>query len=65
MRKGEELKTPRHASAAATRDDRLPHSRHLLIAIKILLILVISDKLEKVFFRRILYGIIGENIDRF
>jgi len=29
-RKGEELKTPRHASAAATRDDRLPHSRQLL-----------------------------------
>ena len=28
MRKGEELKTPRHASAAATRDDRLPHSRY-------------------------------------
>ena len=28
MRKGEELKTPRHASAAATRDDRLPYSRH-------------------------------------
>ena len=27
MRKGEELKTPRHASAAASRDDRLPHSR--------------------------------------
>jgi len=27
MRKGEELKTPRHASAAATRDDRLPHSQ--------------------------------------
>jgi len=27
MRKGEELKTPRHASAAALRDDRLPHSR--------------------------------------
>jgi len=30
MREGEELKTPRHASAAASRDDRLPHSRHLL-----------------------------------
>ena len=29
MRKGEELKTPRHASAAATRDDRLLHSRQL------------------------------------
>jgi len=27
MRKGEELKTPRHASAAASRDDRLPHSQ--------------------------------------
>ena len=27
MRKGEELKTPRHASAAASRDDRLPYSR--------------------------------------
>jgi len=30
IRKGEELKTPRHASAAASRDDRLPHSRQLL-----------------------------------
>jgi len=30
MREGEELKTPRHASAAATRDDRLPHSRQFL-----------------------------------
>ena len=30
MRKGEELKTPRHASAAASRDDRLPHSQHYL-----------------------------------
>jgi len=29
MREGEELKTPRHASAAALRDDRLPHSRQL------------------------------------
>ena len=29
MRKGEELKTSRHASAAASRDDRLPHSRQL------------------------------------
>ena len=28
MRKGEELKTPRYASAAATRDD-VPYSRHL------------------------------------
>ena len=35
MRKGEELKAPRHASAAATydgnlllRDGNLPHSRH-------------------------------------
>ena len=28
VRKGEELKAPRHASAATTRDDRLPHSRH-------------------------------------
>ena len=27
MRKGKELKTPRYASAAATRDDRLPYSR--------------------------------------
>jgi hypothetical protein len=27
IRKGEEFKTPRHASAAASRDDRLPHSR--------------------------------------
>ena len=29
MRKGKELKTPRHASAAASRDDRLPHSQHM------------------------------------
>jgi len=29
MRKGEELKTPRHTSAAASRDDRLPHSRQI------------------------------------
>ena len=28
LRKGEELKAPRHASAATTRNDRLPHSRH-------------------------------------
>jgi len=28
MRKGEELKAPRHASAATTRDNRLPYSRH-------------------------------------
>jgi hypothetical protein len=27
MREGEELKAPRHASAAATRDGNLPHSR--------------------------------------
>jgi hypothetical protein len=27
IRKDEELKTPRHAGAAATRDDRLPYSR--------------------------------------
>jgi len=27
-RKGEELKAPRHASAATTRDDRLPYSQH-------------------------------------
>jgi len=27
MRKGKKLKTSRHASAAATRNDRLPHSR--------------------------------------
>jgi len=26
VRKGEEPKAPRHASAATTRDDRLPHS---------------------------------------
>jgi len=31
MRKGEEPKTPRHASAAASRDDRLPHSRQNLL----------------------------------
>jgi hypothetical protein len=29
MRKGEELKAPRHASAAATRDGNLPYSRQL------------------------------------
>jgi len=28
IRKGEELKAPRHASAATTRNDRLPYSRH-------------------------------------
>jgi hypothetical protein len=28
MRKGEELKAPRHASAAAIRDGNLPYSRH-------------------------------------
>jgi hypothetical protein len=33
MREGEELKTPRHASAAATRDDRLPHSRQYIFFI--------------------------------
>jgi hypothetical protein len=33
MRKGEELKTPRHASAAASRDDRLPHSRQVVYII--------------------------------
>ena len=27
MREDEELKAPRHASAAATRDGNLPHSR--------------------------------------
>jgi len=31
MRKGEELKTPRHASAAASRDDRLPNSQQVYI----------------------------------
>ena len=31
MRKGKEPKTPRHANATALRDDRLPHSRHLLL----------------------------------
>ena len=30
MRKGEKLKTPHHASAAATRNDRLPHFRQYL-----------------------------------
>jgi hypothetical protein len=29
MREGEEPKAPRHASAAAARDNRLPHSRQL------------------------------------
>jgi hypothetical protein len=28
IREGEELKAPRHASAAATRDGNLPYSRH-------------------------------------
>jgi hypothetical protein len=32
MRKGKELKAPRHASAAATRDSNLPHSRQNKIA---------------------------------
>ena len=36
MRKGEELKTPRHASAAALRDDRLPNSRQLEDTIQII-----------------------------
>jgi len=31
MRKGEELKTPCHASAAALRDDRLPNSRQIYL----------------------------------
>ena len=31
IRKGKELKTPRHASAAATRNDRLPYSRQILL----------------------------------
>ena len=30
MRKGEEPKTPRYASAAALRDDRLPYSQQFL-----------------------------------
>ena len=30
IREGEELKAPRHASAAATRDDRLPYSRQIV-----------------------------------
>jgi len=29
MRKGEELKTSRHASATALRNDRLPHSQQV------------------------------------
>jgi len=28
VRKGEEPKAPRHASAATIRNDRLPHSQH-------------------------------------
>jgi len=32
-RKGEELKAPRHASAATTRDDRLPYSRQILLLV--------------------------------
>ena len=35
IRKGEELKTPRYASAAASRDDRLPLSRQYLLLYKI------------------------------
>jgi len=31
IREGEELRAPCHASAAATRDDRLPYSRQLLL----------------------------------
>ena len=30
MRKGKELKTPRHASAAVSRNDRLPNSQQLI-----------------------------------
>jgi hypothetical protein len=30
IKKGKELKTPRHASAAASRDGRLPHSRQYI-----------------------------------
>ena len=30
MRKGEELKTPCYASAAALRDDRLPYSQQYI-----------------------------------
>jgi hypothetical protein len=33
MRKGEELKAPYHASAAATRDSNLPYFRQFLIKI--------------------------------
>jgi len=41
IREGEELKTPRHASAAATRNNHLPHSRQyyyiVIYSIRILL----------------------------
>jgi len=31
VRKGKELKVPHHASAAATRDNHVPDSRHLAL----------------------------------
>jgi len=38
MREGEELRAPRYASAAATRNDRLPHSQQYFNNIIIYLI---------------------------
>jgi hypothetical protein len=35
MRVGEELKAPRHASAAAIRDGNLPYSRQILYRLKL------------------------------
>jgi len=40
LRKCEELKALRHASAATTRDDRLPYSRQFLSTIKAILFLM-------------------------
>ena len=47
MRKGEELKTPRYASAAALYNDRLPHSWQV---VKISIKLYIVGKYTLVFF---------------
>jgi len=44
MREGEEPKTPRHASAAALRNDRLPHSRHYYLVKLYYPILVIRKR---------------------
>ena len=42
MREGKELKAPRHASAAATRDDRLPYSQQIIIRIIIIEISILG-----------------------